>query len=627
MARPASIAAVAACLLLGLAGTALAELPQQGGVVDLLDQANVRLDGAGGDHAAGSVASAGDVNRDGIDDMIIGASAADPHGVDSGSAFVVFGRRAMGGVVLADIGTPGNADGFRIDGARLADLAGQSVDGAGDVNGDGFDDVIVGADRVDYGAQNTGSAYVVFGKGETGQGSTVNLADIGTPGNDQGFRMAGVLENGWAGWSVAGIGHVNDDDLADVIVGAPNAGSGSSYSAAYVVFGKNDYGLGSTVELDEASLASSGFAITRSGGNAGFAVDGAGDVNGDARPDVIVGAKAVRSNRGAAYVVFGKTDSNPVRLPQTIEGKFAGGFFMDGAAPGDGAGWSVAGAGDINDDSLADVIVGAKSNDSGSLIDNGAAYLVFGKTSEDPVALASLGEPGDIQGFKIEGGVTYDHAGTAVGGTGDINDDGHPDVVVGAPEGDYPGRPNAGLAYVVFGKDASGEGSTVRLADIGPGSTEGILMIGAQGGYEFGNAGYAAAGGGDFNDDGRPDVVVGAPYSDHTYVVFGFGTPTVSYEPASFVMKMGRRFESPPPTVMSTGEPSFSVSPALPRGLALDAATGVISGTPTWVSGERTYVVTMTDLAGPATASVTIAVAPFRPSFSVELTGPVRRVP
>ena len=160
-----------------------------------------------------------------------------------------------------------------------------SVSGAGDVNGDGFADVIVGAPLTDAGGFNRGAAYVVFGGAGLG-GSTLTLNALGTGG----FTLNGFQDNARAGGSVSGAGDVNGDGFADVIVGAKfTFVNGNRTGAAYVVFGGAGLG-GSTLTLN--ALGTGGLTLNgfENGAYAGWSVSGAGDVNGDGFADVIVGA-------------------------------------------------------------------------------------------------------------------------------------------------------------------------------------------------------------------------------------------------------------------------------------------------------------------------------------------------
>jgi hypothetical protein len=347
-----------------------------GGVVELSDisagQGGFVINGASaGDLAGGSVSSAGDVNGDGLDDLIVGAREDAPNGAGSGAAFVVFGKSGGGVVQLSDIEN-GNG-GFVINGVSAGDRAGGSVSSAGDVNGDGFADLIVGASRDDPNGAGSGAAFVVFGKST---GSVVELSTVEQ--GIGGFVINGASQNDLAGFSVSGAGDVNGDGLDDLIVGAYYADPNGNYSgAAFVVFGKTG---GAVVELSAIAAGQGGFAINgvSAGDEAGYSVSVAGDINGDGLDDLIVGASGDDPNgatSGAAFVVFGKTDSSVVELSD-IEAGF-GGFVINGVSAGDRAGDSVSGAGDVNGDGFDDLIVGAFRDDPNGN-SSGASFVVFG---------------------------------------------------------------------------------------------------------------------------------------------------------------------------------------------------------------------------------------------------------
>ena len=211
-----------------------------------------RLDGVAEDDRLGdSVSTAGDINGDDFDDLIVSAALADPNGNYSGSSYVVFGK-AAGFSAVMDLSSLDGSNGFRLDGGTAYDMAGSSVSNAGDINGDGFDDLIVGAPEnistpnSDY----SGSSYVIFGKASGFEAVT----DLSSLNGSNGFRLDGVAEEDYLGRSVSGAGDVNGDGFDDLIVGAVGAGPrnpdgySSRYGSSYVVFGKAS-GFNATLDL------------------------------------------------------------------------------------------------------------------------------------------------------------------------------------------------------------------------------------------------------------------------------------------------------------------------------------------------------------------------------------------
>ena len=393
---------------------------------DTLDGSGFTIDGeATADLSGEATAIAGDVNGDGITDVIVGARGSDHSGSDSGRAYVVFGGAGLDTVELSDVAA-GNG-GFAIDAPSSGDLCGLGVAGAGDVNGDGLDDVIVGCPDASYESDEVGVAFVVFGKED---GDAVVLADVAA--GIGGYALIGEDDGDRSGFSVAGAGDIDGDGFDDVIVGALHATSGGR---AYVVHGKDTT---EAVLLADVTAGTGGFAIEGAafGDRVGFSVAGGGDVDGDDRPDIVVGGVG----GDVAYVVFGKAGTELVDLAALG----SAGFAMTGAS-GDDTGDAVAMAGDVDGDGLVDILVGAPSSDA-LAGDAGRGYLVYGKADNETVDLAGLATADGTQGFTLEGANASYFAGTSVAPAGDLNGDGHADLVVGST-----GTPAGGTAYVFYG--------------------------------------------------------------------------------------------------------------------------------------------------------------------------------
>jgi len=406
------------------------------------------LNGVAADDLTGfSVSGAGDVNGDGKDDLIIGANGADPNGLENaGSSYVLLGSTS-GFAPSIDLATLTGSNGFTINGIGEGDELGASVSGAGDINGDGLDDVIIGALRANPdGLQDAGQSYVVFGS-NNGFPSSLNVSDL--DGNN-GFTIDGIAGEDESGVSLSAAGDVNGDGIDDLIIGAYGADPNGENKAgqSYVVFGSTG-GFAPSLNLS-ALDGTNGFAINGiAEGDYSSPVSAAGDINGDGIDDLIIGAYGADPNgnafAGTSYVVFGSPEAFPASLNlSALDG--TNGFAINGIAEYDLSGFSVSSAGDFNGDGIDDLIISAPGAETSA----GQSYLVFG-SKEGFSASINLSSLDGINGSVLNGVNPNDYSGISVSGAGDINGDGVDDLIIGGSYADPNGNTNSGSSYVVFG--------------------------------------------------------------------------------------------------------------------------------------------------------------------------------
>jgi hypothetical protein len=422
------------------------------------DQASARLGFA--------VASAGDIDADGYDDVIVGAPYYDSGAGDTGAAFVFHG----GASGIGD-GDPLSAR-TRLLGDQPDAWLGRSVASAGDVNGDGYGDVIVGAPRYDSGQSDEGAAFLFLG-GAAG-------IPHGTPATAE-ARLESDQPDAQLGLAVASAGDVNGDGLGDLIVGSPRYDAGQSDEGAAFVF----LGAGGGVASTTAATAHARIESDQASAELGESVASAGDVNGDGYGDVIVASAYYDGGLGAALVSLGSASGIPNANPTTAHARLqsdqAGSLF----------GWSAASAGDVNGDGYGDVIVGSVGY-SGLVSLGGAAFLFLGGASGIPSETTATADA------TLESDQPNTSFGWSVASAGDVNGDGYGDVIVGS----VGYEASIGAAFVFYGSGAG-------IADATPLTADASFRPFAP----TGHFGWSVAPAGDVNGDGFSDLIVGAPSS------------------------------------------------------------------------------------------------------------------
>jgi hypothetical protein len=422
-----------------------------------------------------SVSSAGDFNNDGIEDFIFSGPVTDLVLAGRGISYLIFGK--VGGVGPIDLAALSPSQGFAILGPAGSDGVDMNSAAAGDVNGDGYDDIIIGAPRNSAGGHWNGAAFVVYG-----HAGTSGTVDLGVLTAQQGVTLRATPANGgFAGFSVAGIGDINNDGFDDIAVGSTDYSGLTTYGGrTYVLFGSS---VGFTNSNLSTLTAQEGFVLdgTQANGFAGYDVTGLGDINGDGIDDFAVSAflqdnPNSGSQNGNVYVYYGKATG----LISTTLGTIAAadGFVVQGLSQG---GRSLSGAGDINGDGYRDILVGEG---------DAPPAVLFGKAGG--IGTVNVAALTPDQGFRIARGAETGSFGYGLAGGGDVNGDGFDDIVIGVLRFGA-----AASTYVLYG-GAGLSGLTLGVSD---GLTLQTGLIDDLLGF---SAGFA-----DINDDGFSDVLVG----------------------------------------------------------------------------------------------------------------------
>jgi hypothetical protein len=392
-----------------------------------------------------SVASAGDVNGDGYSDVIVGACYYNNGQTYEGASFIYHGSASGLNTTVA----------IMLESNQSFAEFGNSVSSAGDVNGDGYSDVIVGAYNYDNGQSNEGAVFVYHG---SASGISPTYAVILE--SDQNLASFGC--------SVASAGDINGDGYSDMIVGANAYENGELLEGAAFIYQGTAGGIStSPITILERNQARA---------ELGIAVASAGDVNGDGYSDVIVGAYSYdngQTDEGAAFIYQGSAEGLRSTANTQIESNQAAAEFA----------YSVASAGDINGDGYSDVIVGAYMFDNNHY-DDGIVFIFHGSSSGISTTMSA----------QLEPDITYSYFGYSVASAGDVNGDGYSDIIVGAPAYEN-GESGEGVVFIYHGS-ATGLHTTA------------VTRI--QSNQAYAQLGSSVACAGDVNGDGFSDVIVGA---------------------------------------------------------------------------------------------------------------------
>lgn len=504
-------------LFFSYANQSSAQLPP---TIDLRNfSEDVRISAPEEDLLFGSALATGDFNGDGYDDILIGAYGANngvgqPSGYQYGRAYIIFG--GIQAPPVFEISRPSDSvtiiqgdDAFDLTGGRVA---------SGDVNGDGIDDAVIGANQL-WHPTGKGKVYIIYGRRTWPQ-----YIDLNTDGKPLSgvSRIVGRNPQNFLGISLA-IGDVNGDGFADVVTGAFGAGGPGDegrVGEVYVVYGSTDLPLLVDLKTD-AHLVTT--IVGRPEGRIGEFL-GCVDINNDGFADLLIGdpvfPRGTDYRTGKAFIIYGREQLPSVidlaSENQTIPGH--GISEIIGEEAWDYFGWWFAG-GDVNGDGFTDLLIGTRDWIRDASWDKGKMYVLFGP-SEFPAVV-------DLRNYdrmlKIVG--TGADAGGGLGmnvAAGDLNDDGYADIVVGAHYTTVKGM-REGKAFIIYGSSSLPISLEINAQSRQANFTQ---ILGYQDNQGLGKA-LAI---GDFNGDGVGDVVVSADETEtsaasslagEVYVIYG----------------------------------------------------------------------------------------------------------
>ena len=386
------------------------------------------------DFFGNSIAGVGDLDNDGVEDLVVGAPFDDTGGTNRGAVYVLF--MDTNGTVKSSKKIAANTSGFNIS-LTDSDRFGISVAAVGDLDDDGVEDIAVGADLDDTGGTNRGTIYVLLMNSDGTVKSTQQIAD-----NTGGFSVT-LTDVDQFGFSVAGMGDLDNDGVEDIVVGAVlDDTGGTDRGATYVLFMNSNGTVKSNQKIADNT---GGFNVTLTNGDQfGNGVVGVGDLDNDGVEDLTVGARfddTGGADRGAVYVLLMNNDGT-VKSNQKIADN-TGGFNVT-LTNSDQFGTSVAEVGDLDNDGFEDLAVGTSFDDTGGS-DRGAVYVLLMNSNGTVKSIQKIAD--NTGGFDVTL-ANSDQFGTSVANAGDLDNDGIAELVVGASPDDTGGT-DRGAVYAL----------------------------------------------------------------------------------------------------------------------------------------------------------------------------------
>jgi len=514
-------------------------------------------------HVGEAVSSAGDVDGDGFDDLIIGASGGNKGGEGSGEVFLITAAdlanpdiidgTADGGLNL--INMVGKGGSYRFVGAEERDFAGISISSAGDSDGDGLDDILIGAPYADGDERsNSGETYLIAAAdfesmdASDGADGVIDLDKVAKQNSSYVFYGASAYDH--SGFSIASVGDIDEDGKDDILIGAPYADAGGPNSGkAYLIAAADfesmdaaDDHADGVIDLKKVAMQNSSYVFNgASGGDRfGASVASAGDINGDGRRHILIGAPYAggRSYSGKVYLIAaadlksmdaadGKLDSvidlNNIARKQNVAQENES-YVFTGASATDRFGTSIASAGDIDGDGKRHILIGAPYADGGGN-NSGEVYLIAAadlKSMDDAddskdgvINLANVAR--QSSSYQLIGADTRYVAGCSVSSAGDVDGDGLDDLIIGASQSLFSSDPSngeSGSSYLILaanlakmdGIDGSADG-VIYLNNVAQ-ENKSYVFTGASA-YDVSGASIASVG--DTDGDGLDDLIIGAP--------------------------------------------------------------------------------------------------------------------